>query len=280
MSSAILGRPMKVTGSPAACQQPPMKQPTEPAPRTATLSAATVRGDALIREPQARGRFAALPENVDRHSPAWVPIAADAEPARLHLGCEPLTDADGNILVEAAMIAESAQEQLQALALDDRLARRIVDHDMGEVRLAGHRAERGELGRGEAYQIKLAAPWVRHIIEHRLFGRSGERAWLTEMCRLNHRAPLGLRQRPVDGRSSAAFQESIRFREMPAAKEPAVRRKRRWMRGLQNKVLGSVDECGLLLRVASPQHEDDRLVLCIDLTDDGVGEPFPAAIAV
>jgi hypothetical protein len=28
---------MKVTGSPAACQQPPTKQPIDPAPRIATL---------------------------------------------------------------------------------------------------------------------------------------------------------------------------------------------------------------------------------------------------
>src|SRR5690242_4013207 len=124
---------MKVTGMAAACQHPPMKQPTEPAPRTAILSAATVRGDALVGQPQAFGRRARLPEDVNGHSTARVPVAADAKPARLHLTHQPLADADGHILVEAAMIAERAEEQLQALALDDAVGRRVVDDEMREV---------------------------------------------------------------------------------------------------------------------------------------------------
>ena len=51
---------MKVTGSPAACQQPPMKQPTEPAPRIAIRgvgksATATIGRNALVRQPQAFG---------------------------------------------------------------------------------------------------------------------------------------------------------------------------------------------------------------------------------
>src|SRR4051812_7370493 len=118
---------MNVTGSPASAQQPPIKQPTEPAPRIATLSAATVRLHALVREPQAFRWRARLPEHVDRHAAAGIPIAADAQPLRLHLGKQPLTDAERYVLVEPAMIAESAEEQLQALAFDDGLARRIID---------------------------------------------------------------------------------------------------------------------------------------------------------
>src|SRR5690348_1882800 len=102
---------MKVTGMPAACQHPPMKQPTEPAPRTAILSAATVRSDALVGQPQAFGRRARLPEYVDRHPAPRVPVAADAQPARLHLAHQPLADADGHILVEAAMVAKRAEEE-------------------------------------------------------------------------------------------------------------------------------------------------------------------------
>ena len=70
--------------------------------------------------------------------------------------------------MKATMIAETAKEQLQALALDDRLAGRIVDDDMREIRLAGDRAERGELGRGEADQVKRAGPRIGHIVECRL----------------------------------------------------------------------------------------------------------------
>src|SRR5690242_12423854 len=121
---------MKVTGSPAHCQVPPMKQPTEPAPRTAILPAATVWSDALVRQPQARWRRTRLPEHVDRHPPARVPVTADPQPSRLHLGDEPQADPDGDVLVEAAMVAVGPKEQFQALALDDRLAGRIVDDQM------------------------------------------------------------------------------------------------------------------------------------------------------
>src|SRR4051794_15288873 len=132
---------MKLTGRPAAAHAPPTKQPTEPAPRIAILSAATIRSDALVGQPQAFRRRAGLPEDVDRNSAARIPIAADAQPLRLHLLDQPLADADRHILVEAAVVAERAEEQLEALALDDRLGRRIVDHQMREIGLAGDRAQ-------------------------------------------------------------------------------------------------------------------------------------------
>src|SRR5690348_8192527 len=135
MSRAILGRPMKVTGRPATFQAPPMKQPTEPAPRTATLSPATVWSDALIGQPQPLRRFARLPEDIDRHSAARVPIAADAQPLRLHLGHQPLPDPHGHVFMEAAMVPVRSEKQLEALALDDCLGRRIVDDEVREVRL-------------------------------------------------------------------------------------------------------------------------------------------------
>src|SRR4051794_36245268 len=119
MSWAMRGRPTKLTGKPAAPHAPPMKQPTVPAPRIAILSAATVGGDSLVRQPQAFGRRPRLPEDVDWNPTTRVPIAADAEPFRLHLGDEALTDAHRHILVEAGMIAEGAEEQLEALRFDD-----------------------------------------------------------------------------------------------------------------------------------------------------------------
>jgi hypothetical protein len=54
-----------------------------------------------------------LPEDVDWHAAARIPIAADPEPERLHLGEQPLGDPDGAILVEGGVVAERAQEQLQ-----------------------------------------------------------------------------------------------------------------------------------------------------------------------
>src|SRR3954462_5747435 len=106
MSCAIFGRPMKLTGTPAAAHAPPMKQPTEPAPRIAILSAATIRRDALVGQPQAIRRRAGLPENVDRNSPARIQMPPEAQPLRLHRRDQALADADGHILVEAAVVAE------------------------------------------------------------------------------------------------------------------------------------------------------------------------------
>src|SRR5690242_18753263 len=111
MSSAMLGRPMNVTGRPAACQQPPMKQPTEPAPRTAILgvsATAAIRRDSLVGQPQPLGRRARLPEDVDRHSAARIPIAADPQPLGLHLAREALADPHRHVLVKAAMVAVRA----------------------------------------------------------------------------------------------------------------------------------------------------------------------------
>src|SRR3982750_2548836 len=108
---------MKLTGSPAAAQAPPTKQPTAPAPRTATLAAATIRRDALVRQPQPLRRRARLPEDVDRHPAPRVPIAPDAQPPGHHPLPQPLPNPDRHVLMEAAMVAVGAEEQLEALAL-------------------------------------------------------------------------------------------------------------------------------------------------------------------
>src|SRR5207237_4067373 len=77
-----------------------------------------IGGDALVRDPEAGRRRAGLPEDVDRNAAARIPVAADAQPSGLHLLRQPLADADGDILVEAAMIAEPPQEQLPRLGFD------------------------------------------------------------------------------------------------------------------------------------------------------------------
>ena len=46
------------------------------------LSSAAIGRDAGIGQPQALGRLAGLPEHVDRHAAARIPVAADAQPAR------------------------------------------------------------------------------------------------------------------------------------------------------------------------------------------------------
>src|SRR5690348_973017 len=90
-------------------------------------SSSAIAGDVLVREPEARGRLSRLPEHVDRDAAARIPIAADAQPMRLHFRDQPFGDADRAILVKAGVVAEGGQEQLQRLGFDDRILRRIVD---------------------------------------------------------------------------------------------------------------------------------------------------------
>ena len=47
------------------------------------LAAAAIGRDALVRHPDAGRQFALLPEHVDRHAAARIPVAADAQPFRL-----------------------------------------------------------------------------------------------------------------------------------------------------------------------------------------------------
>src|SRR5690606_30180580 len=134
------------------------------------LPAPAIGRNALFGEPQSRGRAPALPENVDRDAAARVPVPADTQPLRAHLVHESLADADGDVLVEAAVVAERSEEQLEALGLDDRLCRGVIDHQVGEVGLAGHRAQRGELGSGEPDQVERPRAWIGHVVEFRLLG--------------------------------------------------------------------------------------------------------------
>src|SRR5215467_13219170 len=67
---------------------------------------------------------------------------------------------------------------------------------------------------------------------------------------------------------------------MPATAESTVRRQRRGMRRLQDQMPRWVDEGRLLLGIAPPQHEHDRLGLGVHLSNDPIGESLPAAIAM
>ena len=51
------------------------------------------------------------------------------------------------------MVAEGAEEQLEALAFDNSFGRRVVDHQVREIGLAGDRTQRGEFRRGEAHEV-------------------------------------------------------------------------------------------------------------------------------
>src|SRR6516225_828387 len=104
---------------------------------------------ARIGQPQPRGRLAGLVEDVDRDATARVPIAADPQPARGQCRDEPPGDRQRAVFVERRMIAEGAEVELQRLALEDRSLGHVIDYEMGEIGLAGHRTERSEFRAGE-----------------------------------------------------------------------------------------------------------------------------------
>src|SRR5208337_1766385 len=122
-------------------------------PFGAPSASAAIGRDALIGDPYAVGKLAALPEHVDRDSAAGEPVAADPEPARLQEGDEVLADAHRAILVKGAVVAETREIELQRLRLHDPFVRRVVDDEMGEIGLARHRAKGSEFRRGEARDV-------------------------------------------------------------------------------------------------------------------------------
>ena len=65
--------------------------------------------------------------------------------------------------------------------LDEPAVGHVVDHEKREVGLAGHRAERGELGRGETGDIVRVGMRVRHPVEPRLVGRGRDGAGLAKV---------------------------------------------------------------------------------------------------
>jgi hypothetical protein len=117
-----------------------------------------------------------LPEYVDRHAAARIPVAADAQPFRLEQRHQFLADGDGAVLVEGAVVAEAVQIKLERLRLDKMSARHIVDHQMGEVGLTGDRTKTGEFRRGEARYVIRIRVRIGDAVEPGLVGRRGNRA--------------------------------------------------------------------------------------------------------
>jgi hypothetical protein len=133
-----------------------------------------IRRNVLIRHPDAVGGFAGLPEHVDGDAASGIPIAADAEPARLHFAAQALGDADGAVLVKAGMVAVAVQEELQRFGFDDFFGRHIIYHQVREIRLAGDRAEAGKFRADEAHEIALRGARVGDIFQHGDVWRGGQ----------------------------------------------------------------------------------------------------------
>src|SRR5215471_5145499 len=152
---------------------------------------------ALVRQPHICGQLALLPEDVDRHAAARVPVAADAQEFRLEQGDEFLADSDGAILVERADITEAAEIKLERLRLQQPSSRRVVDDEVCKIGLSGDRTERGEFRHSKARDIVGVGMGICDAIERRRLRRSGKTARLAEMTKrfghCLHSRPANLR---------------------------------------------------------------------------------------
>src|ERR1043166_4217334 len=113
------------------------------------LAAAAIGRDTLVRNPEALGQAAGLPEDVDRNAAARIPVAADAQELRLDLGGDPLADHHGAVLVESAMVAKACDIKFQRFRLEQPFSGCVVDHKMREIRLSGDWTDRCEFRHGE-----------------------------------------------------------------------------------------------------------------------------------
>ena len=89
--------------------------------------------------------------------------------------------------------------------------------------------------------------------------------------------PLQTREEalPFNRRNAVLLQVGVRLREMVVAEETAVGGERRGMGGGEDEVARAVDERPLLLRVTSPEEEDNVAALLGKFADNGIGECLP-----
>src|SRR5262249_27062467 len=65
-----------------------------------------------LRDPHARRKLASLPENIDGHAAARIPIARHPDEFGLDRRLDALADLDGGVFMETAGVAETVQKQL------------------------------------------------------------------------------------------------------------------------------------------------------------------------
>ena len=103
-----------------------------------------------------------LVKYIDGDATAGIPITADAEEFWVYFFDDAFGDIDGAGFVEGTVIAIGKEIEFERFTLDHFLGRNVIDHNMGEIWLAGDRAQRGEFGASEAYQIIDIRVGVRH----------------------------------------------------------------------------------------------------------------------
>src|SRR4051794_15005407 len=132
-----------------------------------------IRRDTLVWQPYACRQLAGLPEHVDRHAAAGVPIAPDAQKFRMKQCRKLYADGDRAVLMEAADVAKAAEIKFERFRLDQPSSGHVVDHEMGKIGLARDWTERGKFGRGEAGDVVRVGMGVRDPVQ--LCGR--RRGW-------------------------------------------------------------------------------------------------------
>src|SRR3954464_1689091 len=117
------------------------------------LTASPVGGDAGVGQPHAARQFSALPEDINRHAAARIPVACHADELWFDCLLYTLADLECGVLVKSAGLEKAVQELLQRFGFHDPGGGHIMSYEMGEVRLAGDGTKGGEFRRREAHLI-------------------------------------------------------------------------------------------------------------------------------
>ena len=116
-------------------------------------------------------------KRLDADAATGVEQADDLEILGVHQLDQVLHDDVHAVLVEVAVVAETEEIQLEALALDHAHTGDVVDNDVAEVGLAGLGAQRGKLGAVERHHIVVLRVLVLEGLKHirtvvKLIGRA------------------------------------------------------------------------------------------------------------
>jgi len=103
---------------------------------------------------------------VDGDAATWGEDAGDLNVLGIHEADEVLHDDVDAVLVEVAVVTETEEVELEALALHHALIGEIADAYLGKVGLAGDGAEAGELGAVELHPVVVLRMFVRKGLQY------------------------------------------------------------------------------------------------------------------
>jgi len=103
---------------------------------------------------------------VDGDAATWGEDAGDLDIFGVHEADEVFHDDVDAVLVEVAVVTETEEVELEALALHHALIGEIADAYLGKVGLAGDGAEAGELGAVELHPVVVLRMFVRKGLQY------------------------------------------------------------------------------------------------------------------